>query len=122
MTEQAEPTSKWFVGQDVVIRGYGRTKATPAVVVRVGVALVQAQLGANWFAFRIEDGKRDGMPSLWLQTEEEYDAEQHRMGVISQLRAVGVLLDEARTATVPTETLEQVVRLFETTPAETTTV
>src|SRR4051794_10305145 len=105
------------VGQTLFRRDVNeRSRSGPeeVTVTKVGRRLVTVtRRGERTETFRIEDGRaNDRYEHGWLQTREQYEAEQERGAVVRRLRDLGVTL-EFTAPTYPTDALREVADVLE---------
>lgn len=109
------------VGDLVVIRDVNEKRRNPdgprtGYVVKVGRTLLQVQPegSARTTNYRKESRRtNDAYGHGWIQTPEEYDAEQRRQGVVRSLRDLGLELSLGKGRSIPIDLLERVLNVLE---------
>ena len=114
------PESKWFVGQEVVIRDVNERRQywddgqpPRGVVTKVGRKLFTVSYGYGESVYRIEDGtKNDPYGHGWVQTPEDFANRELRGELTKRLRDRG-LSTVVGGPTLSTDTLEAVLQVIE---------
>lgn len=111
-------SARFEVGQTVVLRDVNESRRRGperVPVVKVGRKLVTVLDYGHEYTFSIEDGQGRGAygHQRWIQTEDDYAAEQAHESALERLRSHGLRFEHGKGQGVSTETLNRLADVLD---------